>query len=233
MKKFWITLGLCFVTAFVADAQFMNTTPESVSKKKLADYSCVVPTSSFRFTYSPANLVTEYKGKSSSQSFNGVGMTYTFCIPCSNSFPLYLQDEFGLRWLSDRDEDSVAGYKYTTSTDFLSATVAMSLKYRIALDGGNIAIEPVAGLDFLGYFLGRSKITYHFTDETRTETVDHFYGTDSDFRYLNFDWHAGAKIVIGKFFILATYEAPFVGLKNKDGYKVGFNMTNLSVGFEF
>lgn len=228
MKKFILFLAFISI-ASAANAQFMNT--EIGPQKKgqgVRSSNSASSYSTWRITYTPANLVSEYDGKSSSQSYNGLGLTYSYAVPFSESLPIFLGMDLGFRWLFDKDSDSYNGYDITSITNFFTLFGSVNMSYRLTVPGSGVVVEPLVGLDLPVHLSGKTRLKY----DGRSETSDIFKDNDN-YRAVNFDWHIGAKVLFDDFFVQIAYESPIAGLMNKDGYKAGFKMTNLSIGFEF
>lgn len=231
MKKFFLSIACLAMAVMTASAQFMGNSGGSQSRGVSRSYQSDDNPShywSIWLTYSPLTLTTSYSGggydddggsNSDKVNFTAFSLDITHANKLF-SIPLYI--DYGLRTQFAFNKES------GSATNLLSIGVPVGVLYRFAIPNTTISIVPYTGFDFIVRAMfsanegGKSMDLFNYLKQQGVE-LNRF----------NMDWHIGARVMFGKFFLAASYELPLVGLYDKDSVKMGFSMANISLGVAF
>ncbi len=264
-----ITTTIALFCAVNASAQFMNTpaTQESTRSKRITtsstnDYSSRIYVS---YDMPKLNLFFADDGDYLYMDCSGfsVGYDYSLSIPKISGFNFDLGFAISYaRYNEVETETTTTGetaitdsgssyttyaseYEYTTSLDWIMASLPISLSYSLNLSD-NISISPYFGFVFrYGLALtlkeAYNSSSYYDDDTLRTEEYDRYsYNMYSEMsgislKRFSLGYQVGVNIDIKRIFVGLNYSDDFTNLSPyKDyNYKFDYNKLSVRVGYKF
>lgn len=231
MKKF-ILITILSLICVASSAQFMNYSTSEFSRK-----SAAAPSNHFGsiwFSYHPITLTFQEPGYSDKETLHGISAFWTNANELGN-ISLFVEYGLGVQYAFNNERGGGTGETITWSTtnNLVSLRAPLRLLYKFDIPGTSISISPFTGFDFIVHLLWSQKQKVG----TSVSTSDFFEYAKNELgeglNRFNMDWHFGARVMFGHFFLSAGYEVPLVGLYSKNSAKIHFSQANLSLGFTF
>lgn len=240
MKKLIVIACALLALSATASAQFMNSgASTSTSKNSGAaawisnDHADVFNT--FSFTYSPMNI-DGWSGNIEDDGLNALSLTWTQARNVMASQPLYVEYGVGAQWSFWSDSESDGDMEVSSSLNFLSLKVPVSVMYLVSVPNTQITLAPYLGLNLTGYLLGQQKISMEYEGESESRSSSCFSKDDmggEPYNRFGLGWHIGARVGFGKYFFNIGYEGPITNLYKSGSYEVSTNQVNISLGLTF
>ena len=229
MKKF-ILMAVMAILGLQAQAQIVSSRSSMVTKEPKNGWS------TFGIEYLPSSLNPD---KGDSQSFTGIGLTWTKATSIMQDQPIFLEAGIGLQYSfysESENEEYYNGFGYSTyeteeNWKMASLKVPVNVIYSYQVPNTNISVDPYLGLRFRFNVYGEveekadgDSESYNLFDK------DDMGSSDDTWNRFQLGWQIGVKARFNNsFYVGVAYGSDFGEVCEK----VKVSETQLSLGFVF
>lgn len=231
MKKLFVLAVMAMFTV-ASQAQIVSSRSTGITKVEQPKNGW----STFGIEYLPSSLNPD---KGDSQSFTGIGLTWTKATSIMQDQPLFLEAGIGLQYSfysESENEEYYNGFGYSTyeteeNWKMASLKVPVNVIYSYQVPSTNISVDPYLGLRFRFNVYGEveekadgDSESYNLFDK------DDMGSSDDTWNRFQLGWQIGVKARFNNsFYVGVAYGSDFGEVCEK----VKVSETQLSLGFVF